>query len=71
MRFDLDFAVLVQVMRADQGTGAAEDGITLVIQDTDGGVRIADTVLLRDRPLATKGVTESREHLTPHGHGGT
>ena len=36
MRFDLDFAVLVQVMRADKGTGAAEDGIALVIQDTDG-----------------------------------
>ena len=36
MRFDLDFAVLVQVMRADKGAGAAEDGIALVIQDTDG-----------------------------------
>ena len=30
------------------------DGITLVIQDTDGGVRIADTVLLRDRPSGDK-----------------
>ena len=36
MRFDLDFAVLVQVMRADQGAGAAEDGIALFIQDADG-----------------------------------
>ena len=54
MRFDLDFAVLVQVMRADKGAGAAEDGIALVIQDTDGGVRLADTVLLRDRPSGDK-----------------
>lgn len=36
MRFDLDFAVLVQVMRANQGTGAAEDRIALVIQNADG-----------------------------------
>ncbi|OUQ34971.1 hypothetical protein B5E66_11910 [Faecalibacterium sp. An121] len=36
MRFDLDFAVLVQVMRADKGAGAAEDGIALFIQDADG-----------------------------------
>ena len=54
MRFDLDFAVLVQVMRADKGVGAAEDGIALVIQNADGGVRIADTVLLRDRPFGNK-----------------
>ena len=54
MRFDFDFAVLVQVMRADQGTGAAEDGITLVIQDTDVGVRLAATVRLRDSPSGYK-----------------
>ena len=28
--------------------------VALVIQDTDGGVRIADTVLLRDRPFGNE-----------------
>ncbi len=71
MRFDLDFPVLVQVMRADPGNRCRRRWDYPGHQDTDGGVRMADTVLLRDRPSGDKRVTESREHLPPHGHGGT
>ena len=46
-------------MVVDHGEQGADAGhhahnVALVIQDTDGGVRIADTVLLRDRPLGNK-----------------